>query len=219
MTIMIVDDEKALVKILKTYFQNEGFNVIDVSNGEDAIKKCDECKIDLVILDWMIPKLNGIEVCRYIKENINAKVLMLTAKTQVDDELEALEVGADDYIKKPFDLRVLIKRAKKLLNIDKDVSFNDMRINFNDKKVYKNNEILNLTKIEFDLLNCFLNNKGIILSRDKIISLVWGMDYDGDYRTVDTHIRRLRIKIGEDIIKTYRGIGYSLEVDLNKDKK
>lgn len=219
MTIMIVDDEETLVKILKTYFQKEGFAVIGVSNGEDAIKKCDEFKVDLVILDWMIPKLNGIEVCKYIKENINAKVLMLTAKTQVDDELEALEVGADDYIKKPFDLRILIKRAKKLLNINKDVSFNDMRINFNDKKVYKNNEILNLTKIEFDLLNCFLNNRGIILSRDKIISLVWGMDYDGDYRTVDTHIRRLRIKIGEDIIKTYRGIGYSLEVDFNKDKK
>lgn len=219
MTVMIVDDEKTLVKILKTYFENEGFNVIDVSNGEDAVKKIDECKIDLVILDWMIPKLNGIEVCKYIKENMNVKVLMLTAKTQVDDELEALEVGADDYMKKPFDLRILIKRAKKLLNIDKDITFNDIRINFNDKKVYKNNEILNLTKIEFDLLDCFLNNKGIILSRDKILSLVWGVDYEGDYRTVDTHIRRLRVKIGEEFIKTYRGIGYSLEVDFNKDKK
>lgn len=86
---------------------------------------------------------------------------------------------------------------------------------FNDKKVYRNNQILNLTKIEFDLLSCFVKNKGIILSRDKIISLVWGIDYEGDYRTVDTHIRRLRVKIGENSIKTYRGIGYSLEVDLN----
>lgn len=163
----------------------------------------------------MIPKLNGIEVCKYIKENMNTKVLMLTARTQTEDELEVLGIGADEYVKKPFDLRVLIMRAKKLLNIDKDVTFRDIRINFNDKKVYRNNEILNLTKIEFDLLSCFVKNKGIILSRDKIISLVWGIDYEGDYRTVDTHIRRLRAKIGENSIKTYRGIGYSLEVDLN----
>ena len=215
MNVMIVDDEEKLVKILKFYFEKEWFNVFEALNGEDAIKKCDSNKIDLVILDWMIPKLNGIEVCKYIKENMNTKVLMLTARTQTEDELEALGIGADEYVKKPFDLRVLIMRAKKLLNIDKDVTFRDIRINFNDKKVYRNNEILNLTKIEFDLLSCFVKNKGIILSRDKIISLVWGIDYEGDYRTVDTHIRRLRAKIGENSIKTYRGIGYSLEVDLN----
>ncbi len=215
MNVMIVDDEEKLVKILKFYFEKEGFNVFEALNGEDAIKKCDSNKIDLVILDWMIPKLNGIEVCKYIKENMNTKVLMLTARTQTEDELEALGIGADEYVKKPFDLRVLIMRAKKLLNIDKDVTFRDIRINFNDKKVYRNNEILNLTKIEFDLLSCFVKNKGIILSRDKIISLVWGIDYEVDYRTVDTHIRRLRAKIGENSIKTYRGIGYSLEVDLN----
>lgn len=215
MNVMIVDDEEKLVKILKFYFEKEGFNVFEDLNGEDAIKKCDSNKIDLVILDWMIPKLNGIEVCKYIKENMNTKVLMLTTKTQTEDELEALGIGADEYVKKPFDLGVLIMRAKKLLNIDKDVTFGYIRINFNDKKVYRNNQILNLTKIEFDLLSCFVKNKGIILSRDKIISLVWGIDYEGDYRTVDTHIRRLRVKIGENSIKTYRGIGYSLEVDLN----
>lgn len=140
---------------------------------------------------------------------------MLTARTQFDDELEALNIGADEYVKKPFDIRVLVMRGKKLLNLEKNFRFKNIDINFESQKVYRDGENLNLTKIEFELLKCFVKNKGIILSRGKIIDLVWGVDYDGDPRTVDTHIRRLRRKIGEDVIKTYRGIGYSLEGEIN----
>ena len=215
MKILIVDDEEKLLKILKKYFEVEGFSVETALDGEEAICKIDQNKIDLVILDWMIPKISGIEVCKYIKENTNTKVLMLTARTQFDDELEALNIGADEYVNKPFDIRVLVMRGKKLLNLEKNFRFKNIDINFESQKVYRDGENLNLTKIEFELLKCFVKNKGIILSRGKIIDLVWGLDYDGDPRTVDTHIRRLRRKIGEDVIKTYRGIGYSLEGEIN----
>ncbi|GCD10136.1 response regulator transcription factor [Clostridium tagluense] len=215
MNILIADDEKQMVKILSAYFQKEGFNTITAVDGEEALDLFHLHKIDLAILDWMMPKVSGVEVCKYIKENSNAKVLILTAKTQNEDEIKALNCGADEYIKKPFDPRILLIRAKKLINISDVININDIKINTDEQRVYKNGEALKLTKIEYDLLISFVRNKGIILSRDKLIDLVWGMDYEGDYRTVDTHIRRLRSKIGEDSIKTYRRLGYSMEADEN----
>lgn len=215
MNVLIADDEKSMLKILSTYFEREGFNVITANNGDEALKKFHSNKIDLAILDWMMPEISGIEVCEYIKANSNIKVLILTAKSENDDEIEALNCGADEYIKKPFDIRVLLIRAKKLVNFNEEISSNDIKINLELGKAYKNNEILKLTKIEYELLLTFVKNRGVILSRDRLIDLVWGMEYEGDYRTVDTHIRRLRTKIGENLIKTYRGIGYSMEEDKN----
>ncbi|MCB2297440.1 response regulator transcription factor [Clostridium tagluense] len=215
MNILIADDEKQMVKILSAYFQKEGFNTITAVDGAEALDLFHLHKIDLAILDWMMPKVSGVEVCKYIKENSNTKVLILTAKTQNEDEIKALNCGADEYIKKPFDPRILLIRAKKLININDVININDIKINTDEQRVYRNGEALKLTKIEYDLLISFVRNKGIILSRDKLIDLVWGMDYEGDYRTVDTHIRRLRSKIGEDSIKTYRRLGYSMEVDEN----
>lgn len=213
MRVLIADDEKDMVKILDAYFKKEGFETILAYDGESALQLLSSNKVDLAILDWMMPQINGIEVCKYIKENSDTKVLMLTAKVQNEDEIEALSCGADEYIKKPFDPRILIIRAKKLLDFSEGVRFKDLEINLRSKKVYKNNEHLNLTKIEFELLVCLMRNKGIILSREKLLDLVWGIDYEGDYRTVDTHIRRLRSKVGDEIVKTYRGLGYSLEED------
>ena len=215
MNVLIADDEKSMLKILSTYFEREGFNVITANNGDEALKKFHSNKIDLAILDWMMPEISGIEVCEYIKANSNIKVLILTAKSENDDEIEALNCGADEYIKKPFDIRVLLLRAKKLVNFNEEISSNDIKINLELGKAYKNNKILKLTKIEYELLLTFVKNRGVILSRDRLIDLVWGMEYEGDYRTVDTHIRRLRTKIGENLIKTYRGIGYSMEEDKN----
>ncbi|MBU3127550.1 response regulator transcription factor [Clostridium tagluense] len=215
MNILIADDEKQMVKILSAYFQKEGFNTITAVDGAEALDLFHLHKIDLAILDWMMPKVSGVEVCKYIKQNSNTKVLILTAKTQNEDEIKALNCGADEYIKKPFDPRILLIRAKKLINISDVININDIKINTDEQRVYKNGEALKLTKIEYDLLISFVRNKGIILSRDRLIDLVWGMDYEGDYRTVDTHIRRLRSKIGEDSIKTYRRLGYSMEADEN----
>ncbi|MBU3136666.1 response regulator transcription factor [Clostridium gasigenes] len=215
MNILIADDEAQMVKILSAYFNKEGFNTILAKDGEEALNLFSSSKIDLAILDWMMPKVNGIDVCRYIKDNSNTKVLILTAKGENEDELEALNCGADEYVKKPFDPRILIMRAKKLLEFKDLLKISNLNIDIASKKVYKNEELLTLTKIEFELIKCFTINKGIILSREKLLDLVWGLQYEGDYRTVDTHIRRLRSKIGEKIIKTHRGLGYSLDGDFN----
>lgn len=212
MTILIADDEPQMLKILSAYFKNEGFDVLTAKDGQEALDIVESDKIELAILDWMMPKIDGIDICKYIKDTSQTKVLILTAKGQNQDELKALHNGADDYIRKPFDPQILLLRAKKLMNSSEEIKVSDIRIMENEKKAYKHEEQLQLTKIEYDLLLFFSRNKGVILSRETIINRVWGMGYDGDPRTVDTHIRRLRTKIGTDIIKTYRGVGYCLEV-------
>lgn len=204
-----------MIKILSSYFEKEGFKTILAKDGEEALNLFSSNTIDLAILDWMMPKINGIDVCKYIKENSSAKILILTAKGETENELEALNCGADEYVKKPFDPRVLIMRAKKLLDVNENIVAYDLKVDIKSKKVYKGGELVPLTKIEFELIKCLIRNKGIILCREKLLDLVWGLEYEGDYRTVDTHIRRLRSKVGEEIIKTHRGLGYSLECDLN----
>lgn len=211
MKVLIADDEISMVKILSAYFKKEGYTVLTAKDGEEALDLFYSNKIDLAILDWMMPKVNGIDVCKEIKENTNIKVLILTAKGQNEDEIEALSCGADEYIRKPFDPRILLIRANKLINKKEVSNIGKLKIDFGSNKVFKDNEELSLTKKELELLKCFIDNNGIILSREKLLSLVWGMDYLGDDRTVDTHIRRLRSKVGEEIIVTHRGIGYSLE--------
>ncbi|WP_195947620.1 response regulator transcription factor [Paraclostridium bifermentans] len=211
MNILVADDELSMLKIIEAYLRKEGFNVFTASNGEEALDVFYKNKIDLAILDWMMPKIDGIEVCKEIKESSNIKVMMLTAKSQSDDEVDALNFGADDYVRKPFDPRILIIRSKKLMGYSDIVTIKNLKIDFKFTKAFKDNEDIGLTKTEFELLKCFINNKGVILSREKLLDLVWGMDYFGDFRTVDTHIRRLRTKIGENFIVTHRGLGYSLE--------
>ena len=159
----------------------------------------------------MMPKIDGIELCKEIKKLKDIKIIMLTAKSENDDEFLALEAGADDYLRKPFDPRILILRVKKLIGNENIKEFNEFRIDFTGKKLFKNKEDLNLTRREFDLLEYFYKNKGKILLRDRLLNTVWGLDYYGDYRTVDTHIHRLREKIGSDYIKTHRGMGYCFD--------
>lgn len=211
MNILIADDEKSMTNILKIYFEKENFTTFIANDGDEALNIFYENKIDIAILDWMMPKINGIDVCKEIKKISDTKVVMLTAKGENDDEFLALESGTDDYIRKPFDPRILILRVKKLINVESMISFLNFKIDLNGKKLFKDNEDLNLTRREFELLKCFYNNKGKILSRDQLLNLVWGIDYYGDYRTVDTHVHRLRDKIGSELIKTYRGMGYCLE--------
>ena len=200
-----------MLKILKAYFEKEGFQVLLAKDGEEALEIFYEVKIDLAILDWMMPKRNGITVCQEIKKNSSVKVLMLTAKSENEDELAALQSGADEYVKKPFHPGILLTRAKKLLNQDEVIQVENLKIDLIKNKVYKSDKELEITKTELELIKCFLNHKGTILTRKKLLDIVWGFDYFGDERTVDTHVRRLRKKIGEDIIKTHRGLGYSLE--------
>lgn len=212
MKVLIADDEQDMLKILKAYFEKEGFEVLLAKDGEEALQIFYDEKIDLAILDWMMPKHSGITVCQEIKKNSSVRVLMLTAKSESEDELaNKLQSGADEYVKKPFHPGVLITRAKKLVQQDDVIQVQDVKINFAKNKVYKNDIELDITKTELELIKCFLNHKGMILTRKKLLDIVWGFDYFGEERTVDTHVRRLRKKIGENIIKTHRGLGYSLE--------
>ncbi|WP_088041913.1 response regulator transcription factor [Bacillus sp. EAC] len=209
MNILIADDELDMLKILNAYFVKEGYQVFLAEDGEKALEVFYREKIDLAILDWMMPYCSGMNVCKEIKRKGNTKVLMLTAKSEDEDELHALTIGADDYVKKPFHPGILLTRAKKLLKEDKQITVSDLKIDLQAKVVTKNEEILSLTKKEIELLSCFIRNQGKVLSREDLLSSVWGIDYDGDDRTVDTHIRRLREKIGEELIQTHRGLGYS----------
>ncbi|MCR8645985.1 response regulator transcription factor [Paenibacillus sp. N1-5-1-14] len=210
MQVLIADDEPYMLKILQAYFEKEGFNVLTAQDGEEALELFYNHPIDLAVLDWMMPRLSGIEACKEMKDQGTAKVLLLTAKTEDDDEFMALQAGADEYIRKPFDTRILIMRVKKLLQMDNKLVAYDLVVDLDGQKIHKNGQDLHATQKEFQLLRQLITNKGQILSRKTLLDRVWGFDYFGDERTVDTHIRRLREKVGEHVIKTHRGMGYSL---------
>lgn len=211
MNILLADDEEAILKILKLYLGKEGFCCFLAKDGKEAQNIFYERVIDLAILDWMMPEITGIELCKEFKSEKELKVIILTAKSQSDDELRGFIMGADDYIKKPFDPRIVVTRVKKLLKIGEELLWKDLRINYFGQKVYKNGLDLDLNNKEFLLFKYLFENKGIIVTREKLLNNIWGFDYQGDERTVDTHIRRLREKLGEAYIKTHRGMGYSLE--------
>jgi len=209
MNVLIADDELDMLKILRSYFEKEGFTVFTAINGSEAMDIFFSEKIDLAILDWMMPEKDGITVCREMKLRQAIKVLILTARNTGEDEYHALSGGADDYVNKPFHPKVLIMRAKKLLQMESIQQINDVSFDITSKRVWRAGEELTLTKTEFELLRVFYQNRRQILTRDQLLYSVWGVDYMGDSRTVDTHIRRLREKIGENIIQTHRGVGYS----------
>ncbi|MEH6944959.1 response regulator transcription factor [Bacillus sp. JJ722] len=209
MNILIADDEKHMVTILKTYFEKEGFRVFVALNGEEALEQFYSTKVDLAVLDWMMPKMSGLEVCREIKNVSMTKVVMLTARSSNDDEFSALDIGADEYIRKPFDPRILILRVKKMLGTEKIVQIRNLKIDLQSMKVYKDRSEIVLSKKEFDLLRFLYENRGQVLTRNSLLSMVWGMDYLGEERSIDTHINRLRDKIGVNHIITHRGMGYS----------
>lgn len=212
MNILIADDEPHMLNIIKAYFDREGFRTYIAADGEAALNVFYSEAIDLAVLDWMMPKVSGIDVCREMKQRSGAKVLLLTAKGEAEAELKALQSGADDYVRKPFDPRILMLRAKKLLQVEDGVRLGNLNVDMLGYKIYKNGTDIQATNKEFLLLKTFIEHKGRILTRQTLLDQVWGFDYFGDDRTVDTHIRRLREKIGEHFIKTHRGVGYSLEV-------
>lgn len=209
MKILVAEDDDNMCKILKLYLQKEGYEVECVSDGEEVLNYFEHKKADLLLLDWMMPKKDGIETCKELRlMKVPVKIIMLTAKTTPDNEYQGLSVGADDYIRKPFDMKVLLLRIKKLCHIEKSLHFKDISLNQATHEVYAGERLIDLTKKEFELLLYFLMNQNLVLSREKILDAVWGIDYDGDIRTVDTHIRRLRKKIGDSYIQTIFGMGY-----------
>lgn len=219
-SILIVEDELKIRFLLRDYFLKENFIIYEAENGEEALKSFKENKIDIIILDIMMPVMDGLTVLEKIRQVSTLPIILLTAKSEEDDKLEGYEYGADDYMTKPFSPKVLVAKVKALLKrtrTDFDSSlqdFNGLVINKLSKEVRINNEILSLSPKEYDLLIYLTSNESIALSRDTILDNVWGMDYYGDIRTVDTNVKRLREKLGSksSYIVTVRGSGYKFEV-------
>lgn len=221
--ILVVDDEARLRKIISDFLSAKGYQVLEACDGEEAIDIfTDEKNIDLVILDVMMPKLDGWEVLKEIRRLSTIPVLMLTARGEESDELTGFKLGADEYVSKPFSPKVLVARIEALLKRNFTVesgerSFGEIIINEEAHTVKVGGKHVELSFKEFELLKFFAENQGIALSRDRILNNVWDFDYFGDERTVDTHVKKLRSKLGEcgDYIKTVRGLGYKFETDKN----
>ncbi|KAF5044504.1 Transcriptional regulatory protein SrrA [anaerobic digester metagenome] len=219
--ILLAEDEDNIRKLVASYLVKEGFHVAEAANGAEAIAKFDaEMDFSLVILDVMMPKKDGYEVASHIRNNSDIPILMLTARDTETDEITGFNSGADEYISKPFSPRILMARVKNLLkrtsqNSMQDIEAGGIIVKYRERIVLIDGERAVLTPKEFDLLYYLLQNKNIVLSRSQILSTVWDWDYFGDDRTVDTHIKCLRSKIGEcgKKIVTVRKIGYKFECE------
>ncbi len=220
--ILVVDDEKLIVKGIKFSLEQEGWAVDTAYDGEEALNSVKNNKYDVMILDVMLPKYDGLQVCQLVREFSNLPIIMLTAKGEDMDKIMGLEYGADDYVTKPFNILELKARIKAILRraqpIDKSVQkktieVGDLRLELSSRRVFINNKEMNLTAKEFDMLELFATHPGKVYSREQLLSTIWGKEYPGDVRTVDVHVRRLREKIepnpGQpEYIYTKWGVGY-----------
>jgi DNA-binding response OmpR family regulator len=210
--ILIIEDEIDLIKVLKDTFEKENFQVFCAENGEEGVEKFYEKNPDLILLDINMPKKNGWEVCKEVREQSNIPIVMMTARDSEIDELKGLNIGADDYITKPFSLKVLIVKVKKILKIDEKSSYkiDGVYFDFKSGELKIDDKDIELTRREIQFLEYVIKNKGIIFSREQLLNEVWGFDFEGDDRVVDTLVKRVRKKLGaySDMIKTVRGMGY-----------
>lgn len=216
-SVLVVEDENRIRTMITKYLLNEGYEVIEASNGEEALTLLEKQEVDLVVLDVMMPIMDGWSCLRAIREEDDTlPVIILTARGEEDDKLFGFELGVDDYITKPFSIKELMVRIRALLKrsglktIEDQLSFGNLVINTKSHRVLIENEKIELTATEYDLLLYFANNINLALSRETIIDRIWGYDYFGDLRTVDTHVKRLRKKIakGDFVIETVRSVGY-----------
>ena len=223
MTLLIVDDEPRIRALIKKYANFEGYSTDEAENGIQAVEKCREKKYDLIIMDVMMPELDGFSAVREIRRNQTIPVIMLSARGEEYDRIHGFETGVDDYVVKPFSPRELMMRVSAVLkrtggvpeNGDEVVTLGELEVDFTARRVKVAGEELNLSPKEYDLLFYMVRNRGIALTREKLISDVWGYDFFGDDRTLDTHIKLLRRELGPcaDRITTLRGVGYRFEKD------
>lgn len=215
--ILIVDDEEQIRNILRMYLVREGYEISEAEDGEKGLKLFYEKPFDLVILDVMLPKKDGWSILKEIKKYTETPVIMLTARDDSEDEVFGFEMGADDYITKPFNNKVLLARVKSLLrksnnSVESIIEIGNLVINDTSHSITDSKGEIELAPKEYDLLVYLVKNNKIALSREKLLNEVWGYDFLGDDRTIDTHIKNLRKKIGKGAIKTIRGIGYKLDL-------
>ncbi len=226
MKILVVDDEKVIVKGIKYNLEQEGYQVVCAYDGEEAVNLAKDSSIDLILLDVMLPKMDGLTACRTIRTFSNVPIIMLTARSEDIDKILGLEYGADDYITKPFNIREVASRIKAILrrvnptpkgNSDVLVS-GDITLDYNFRRIKVKDKTIELTGKEFELMDLFVKNAGRVYTRENLLDIAWGVDYPGDVRTVDVHIRRLREKIEENpaeplYIMTKWGVGYYYKKD------
>lgn len=227
MRILIADDHQQITSILKDYAEKEGFLVSIASDGEEALELFERESFDMILLDVMMPKKDGFEVCREIRKTSNVPVIMITARGEDFERIMGLDIGADDYIIKPFSPGEVMARVRAILRRIETIEdskdnkniliIEDLKIDMNDFEVTLQSEVLSLTKKETEILWTLARNKNKLFTRDHLLDLLWGYDYDGDSRTVDSHIKRLRQKLDQYAhprweIKTVWGMGYKFEV-------
>lgn len=220
--ILIVDDESRMRKLVKDFLTRKEYMVLEAANGEEAIDIfIDNKDIALIILDVMMPKMDGWQVCKEIRELSNVPIIMLTAKSDERDELLGFELGVDEYISKPFSPKILVARVEAILRRTSGISQEELLIageielDISAHTVKVKGKNVDLSYKEFELMNYFVVNQGVALSREKILNNVWNYDYFGDARTIDTHVKKLRSKLGDcgDYIKTIWGMGYKFSVE------
>ena len=223
--VLIADDNKQIVSILSEYCKKNNFIVSTVFNGEDALKEVEENKFDIILLDVMMPKKDGFDVCRQVRTFSNVPIIMITARGEDYEKIMGLEIGADDYIVKPFSPGEIIARINAILRritpkndeSTKIFTFDNLEIDLNNFTVKINNEIISLTKKEIEILWTLATNQNKVFTRENLLDLIWGFDYFGESRTVDTHIKRLRAKMDNYEhkkwnIKTIWGVGYKFDI-------
>ncbi|MBM6690267.1 MAG: response regulator transcription factor [Candidatus Fusobacterium pullicola] len=217
--ILIIEDEKELTQVLYDTFSQEDFEVIKAFDGEIGVDKFYEEKPDLILLDINLPKKLGWEVCKEIRKTSNVPIIMMTARDSDADEYTGLSIGADDYITKPFNLKILLLKVKKLLKLDDNniYKFESLSIDIKKGEINISGESIELTRREIQFLEYMIKNKGIIFSRDYLLNEIWGFDFEGDDRVVDTLVKRIRKKLGDYnfLLKTIRGMGYSFDENKN----
>ncbi|WP_407312797.1 response regulator transcription factor [Desulfosporosinus sp. SB140] len=222
-TILVVDDDKNICQLLELYLSNAGFSLFFCHDGSSALNLLKEHKFDLILLDVMLPIINGWEVCKIVRRTSSIPIIMLTARDMLDDKIQGFNIGADDYIVKPFEPKEVIARIKARLKDNKTESqtegilkLEEIVIDINKYEVWQENKLIDLKPKEVQLFYFLLKNKNIVFSREQLLDKVWNYDIMGDTRTVDVHIKRLREKLGDQnpswSIKTLRGVGYKLEV-------
>ncbi|HIT40804.1 MAG TPA: response regulator transcription factor [Candidatus Caccovicinus merdipullorum] len=219
--ILVVDDEARMRKLVKDFLTNKGFQVIEAADGEEAVDIFFNQKdIALILLDVMMPKMDGWEVCKTIRKYSKVPIIMLTARGEERDELQGFNLGVDEYISKPFSPKILVARVEAILRRSnvmgtESTEVGGIRIDKAARQVTVDGNPVDLSYKEFELLNYFIENQGLALSREKILNNVWNYDYFGDARTIDTHVKKLRSKLGPkgEYIKTIWGMGYKFEVD------
>lgn len=220
--ILIIEDERAIVRILELEMTYEGYSFDSAYDGKEGLEKFHSSQYGLILLDLMLPEVSGMEVCRKIRKSSMVPIIMLTARRDITDKVTGLDLGADDYITKPFEMEELLARIRAGLRHSqvrmaesKQLELSDLTINLLTREVLKQEDSIDLTKTEYELLEYLMLNKGLVLTRDQIIEQVWGYDFEGDTNILDVYIRYLRSKIdypyGSKLIQTIRGVGYTLK--------